>query len=410
MSFVGPDNCTTFSEIFKMQSEKVTIVAVNGNERTAWLELPGDRKPHNFALFAHCFRCAENLDAMRHISRALTLQGIGVLRFDVAGLVAGEARSLGDLHTDIGDLLVAAEYLTNKHKAPTLLIGHSLGGVASLLVAHHIPSVQAMVTISMPSKPSFLAQLGQQQTSGKLVAVSTDTEQKINVSQELAQFDQHIRRLQKPLLIMHAPFDQVVGIEHAAHLYQLAMHPKSFVSLDDADHMLTDRRHSLYAGEVMAVWAKRYMTIPETIPLLSDKQVVCRLGPDGYTTEVRAGNHGFLADEPIQLGGDDLGPSPYDLLASGLGACTAITLRMYANRKGWEVTNIKVHLQHQKVHAEDCLQCDTPTGKIDKIEREIEIEGNLTAEQRERMLQIANKCPVHRTLHSEVVVDSKLRQ
>lgn len=386
----------------------------------AWMEFPGDQRTHNVALFAHCFTCSKSLTAIRHISRALTLQGIAVMRFDFTGLGESEGDFADtNFSGNVQDLICAADYLAEHYAAPSLLVGHSLGGAAAILAAHQLDNVQAVATIGAPSHPSHVTRLLQEDMAeirqrgfatvdigGRPFTIKKQFLDDLDATQ----FDQQVRSLKKPILILHAPFDKVVGIENAAHLYQLAMHPKSFISLDDADHLLSDKKHSLYAGDVIAVWAKRYLEVPEKEPLRTEKQVVCRVGPSGYTTEVKAGNHGFLADEPIRLGGQDLGPSPYDLLNAGLGACTAITLRMYADRKGWEVTDIKVHLQHEKIHAEDCLQCDTPTGKIDRIERVIELEGNLTEEQRQRMLQIANKCPVHRTLHNEIVVQSKLME
>ncbi len=403
-----------------MQSEKVSFTNSQGEELVAWMEFPGDQRTHNVALFAHCFTCSKSLTAIRHISRALTLQGIAVMRFDFTGLGESEGDFADtNFSGNVQDLICAADYLREHYAAPSLLVGHSLGGAAAILAAQELDSVQAVATIGAPSHPNHVTRLLQedkaeiQQRGYATVDIGgrpfTIKKQFLD-DLDATQFDQQVRGLKKPFLILHAPFDKVVGIENAAHLYQLAMHPKSFISLDDADHLLSDKKHSLYAGDVIAVWAKRYLDIPEKEPLRTEKQVVCRVGPSGYTTEVKAGNHGFLADEPIRLGGQDLGPSPYDLLNAGLGACTAITLRMYADRKGWEVTDIKVHLQHEKIHAEDCLQCDTPTGKIDRIERVIELEGDLTEEQRQRMLQIANKCPVHRTLHSEVVVQSKLME
>lgn len=413
-------NNANFWQILIMRSEKVTFKNAEGEELVAWIELPGDQRPHNFALFAHCFTCSKSLQAMRNISRALTLQGIAVMRFDFTGLGESEGEFAdSNFSGNVQDVICAGEYLRDHYQAPGILVGHSLGGAAVILAAHALDSVKAVVTIGAPSHPNHVTRL----LEDSLSEIREKGVGRVNIGGrpftikkqflddlEATQFDQKVRSLKKAMLIMHAPFDKIVGIENAAHLYELSMHPKSFISLDDADHLLTAAEHSLYAGDVMAVWAKRYLDMPQEEPLRSDKNIVCRLGPEGYTTEVKAGNHGFLADEPVSLGGDDLGPSPYDLLASGLGACTAITLRMYAKRKGWEVTNIKVHLQHEKIHAEDCLQCESTSGKIDKIERVIELEGDLTQEQRDRMLQIANKCPVHRTLHNEVVVDSKLME
>jgi putative redox protein len=218
-------------------------------------------------------------------------------------------------------------------------------------------------------------------------------------------------RLKKTILIMHDPLDKVVGVENARHLYQLAKHPKSFLSLDGAGHLMKNPEDSRYAGEVMAVWAKRYLPSDEKEHLGTDKDVVTRIRREKYVTDIRAGNHGLLGDEPKSHGGKDAGPSPYDYLMAALGSCTAMTLRMYADRKKWDLDEVRVHLSHQKIHAEDCEDCESKDGKIDRIEREIEVEGTLDDKQRQRLLEIANRCPVHRTLTEyEINVRSRLRE
>ena len=216
--------------------------------------------------------------------------------------------------------------------------------------------------------------------------------------------------MSRSLLVMHSPQDATVGVENAADIYKTARHPKSFVSLDGADHLLSNKVDSVYVGDMIACWVKRYIEIPKSEILRTDKQVVAKLGNKGFTTEIMAGKHGLVADEPENVGGNDFGPTPYELLSAGLGACTAITLRMYADRKEWDLQEVKVHLEHQKLHSEDCKECETTTGKIDHFVRVIEFEGNLNKEQKSRMLGIAEKCPVHKTLHSEVVVHTKLQE
>ena len=221
-----------------------------------------------------------------------------------------------------------------------------------------------------------------------------------------------LQNLKKALLVLHSPMDETVAIENAAQIFQAARHPKSFISLDKADHLLSDPEDSLYAGSLIAAWALKYIgaSQKETPKRnTTDHPVVTRIGPSGYTTDIMAQGHSLVADEPVSMGGNGLGPSPYEYLMSGLGACTAITLRMYSDRKQWPLTGVTIKLNHQKIHAADCETCETKAGKLDQIEREIELSGPLDEQQKQRLMQIADRCPVHRTLHSEIVVKSKLK-
>jgi uncharacterized OsmC-like protein/pimeloyl-ACP methyl ester carboxylesterase len=401
-----------------MKSALVTFPNADGHTLAGQLEMPVDRKPHAFALFAHCFTCTRNLMAIRNISRALSLMGIAVLRFDFTGL----GQSEGDFaqtgfSSDVSDLLSAANFLKREYQAPVLAIGHSLGGTAVLMAAGSLPSVKAIATIGAPCDPAHVKHL----LRNDLATIEKEGEAMVDIGgrpfpitkhflEDLNAFDPEpaIRQLGKALLVLHSPQDNIVGIENAAAVYQAARHPKSFVSLDGADHLLSNPQDSLYTGEIIASWVKRYISFPQPEPILSDKRVAVRTGPDSLTTEVKAGNHSLLADEPAEVGGSDLGPTPYDLLTASLGACTAMTLRLYADRKKWPLTNVLVHLRHEKIHAVDSEQPEREA-LLDHIWREVELEGDLTEEQRVRLLEIAEKCPVHKTLHAKVKIITSRR-
>jgi putative redox protein len=287
-----------------------------------------------------------------------------------------------------------------------------------LLAAQHIESTEAVVTIGAPSEPkhvkeNFNAQLDKIEETGTaevtLAGRSFTIKKQFIDDLEATNMEKAIQSLKKPLLLFHSPQDNIVGIENAERIYKNAYHPKSFISLDGASHLLTKREDAQYVGHVIARWCERYVQLGPTTELATDQQVVTSIGREPYVTEVLAGDHHFLADEPTSVGGQDLGPTPYHLLNASLGTCTAITLRMYADRKEWPLEKVNVHLSHEKIHAKDCEDCETEEGKIDKITREIELVGDLDQQQRERLLQIANKCPVHRTLHGEIKVESRLK-
>jgi len=403
-----------------MNSVKLVFTNAAGQELSSRLDMPADANPVAYALFAHCFTCSKDLKAVRHISNALTLEGIAVLRFDFTGL--GE--SAGDFSdttfsSNVDDLLAASAYLEAHHQGPQLLIGHSLGGAAVLQAASRIPSSRAVVTIGAPAEPSHVMQhlqssMDRIEADGQAVVRLAGREFTIK-KQFIDDLDQAlmedtIRDLGRALLVMHAPTDQVVGIENAARIFTAARHPKSYVSLDSADHLLSDTGDSRYVGRVVASWAARYLVSrhTDTPAAADDNRVVASIGPKGFYTEIVAGTHRMVADEPVAVGGTDAGPTPYDLLVAGLGACTTMTLRMYADRKKWPLESVKVHLRHRKIHAKDCRECESESGYVDRIDRELELVGPLTPEQRRRMMEIADKCPVHKTLHSEIRVVTRL--
>ncbi len=406
-----------------MRSEEISFPGAGGDKLAARLDLPVDSKPIAYALFAHCFTCGKNLAAADNISRALTGQRIGVLRFDFTGLgeSAGEFADT-NLSSNAADLVAAAHFLQTEYNAPAILIGHSLGGAAVLQAAGQIASVKAVVTINAPADPVHVVRLlgsAQAEIAAKGEAQVTLAGRTFTIKRQFlddlaeAKMEATIRNLRKPLLVCHAPLDNIVGVDNAAAIFQAARHPKSYLSLDRADHLLSTAEDSLYVGTVAAAWVRKYvggLQADAAKPALSaGAQVVVRTEREHYPTEILANGHPLLADEPVAAGGTDTGPTPYDLLLAGLGACTSITLRMYADRKGWPLEAVVVHLNHSKIHAEECEECESPSGKIDRIEREVELIGALDEEQRQRLLEIADKCPVHRTLHSEISVKTRLR-
>ncbi len=404
-----------------MRPKKVKFKNADGQELAAKLELPAQGEVHTYAVFAHCFTCNKNLNAIRHIVSSMTEAGFGVLSFDFTGL--GESHGeFADTNfsSNVSDIVSAAEFLKQNHQAPALLVGHSLGGAAVLMAAGMIDSVKAIATIGAPANPEHVQHL---------IASSVETIQKegraeVNIGgrsftikkQFVDDLKKHtiastLKDLRKSLLILHSPQDATVGIENAASIYTAAHHPKSFISLDGADHLMSNKADSIYAGKMIASWAERYLNINAAPSIATESQtvVVIRDKTNKFLTHIQTGAHALLADEPADVGGEDRGPSPYQLLTAALGACTAMTMRMYADRKGWEINEIKVHLNHEKKHSDDCVDCEKSSSKIDHFERIIEIESELNDSQRQRLLEIANKCPVHRTLENEVKVETRLK-
>lgn len=405
-----------------MKQKKVTFANEEGIQLNGLLDLPEDERPIAFGLFAHCFTCSKNLAAAANISRALSRRRIAVLRFDFTGLgeSAGEFAET-TFSSDVRDLVAAARFLEENHQAPRILVGHSLGGAAVLQAAGEIPSVTAVATLAAPAHPRHAARLfgaarAEIERSGQatveLAGRPFTISQRFLDDLEAQQPEQTLRRLKAALLVMHSPRDLEVGIDNAAAIYQAARHPKSFISLDPADHLLTRREDSLYAGEMIATWAGRYLetgaeaTAP---PEVIDNRVTSRTGAEGFYTELFVNGYPLVADEPEAYGGSGSGPSPYDYLLAALGACTGMTVQMYARRKAWPLEAAVVRLHHEKVHAQDCEHCEEKDRRIDRFERELDLKGTLSAEQRRRLLEIAEKCPVHRTLQAEVQIETRLR-
>ena len=402
-----------------MSSEKVTFKNVEGHDLHGKLELPTHQLPHNFVIFAHCFTCNKNFFAVKNICEALTVKGFGVLRFDFTGLGESEGEfSDSNFSGNVEDLLSAASFLKENYKAPTLLIGHSLGGAAVYYAAHSLPEVKAVATVGAPSSISHVRHLikeNLEEINSKGKALVNIGGRSFSIKKQFIQdlekqdLQQILPKLEKSILILHSPQDTVVEIKNAEELYKAAKHPKSFVSLEGADHLLSNKEDSLYAGEVIGSWARRYLDIPETIELQSEHEVVATLGKDNFTTRIKAGKHHFVADEPLRAGGNDFGPNPYQLISAGLAACTSMTIQMYARRKGWKIDSVETHVDYSKDYAKDCEHCEDSSAKIDTFVRVIEITGNLEPDQMTRILQIADKCPVHKTLHSQVQIISSIK-
>ena len=368
------------------------------------------------ALFAHCFTCSKDLNAARNIAEALTAKGFATLRFDFTGL----GQSGGDFadstfSTDLDDLEAAANWLEEHVGAPSLLVGHSLGGAAVLAVAERLHSVRAVATVGAPSDPAHVEHLfadhadtihergcATVELAGRAFDIRKEFLDDLAEHRLLAR----LKKLGRATLFLHSPQDDTVGVEHARKLFESAWHPKSFVSLDGADHLLSRPEDAAYVGEVIASWASRYAAEAASVPRARRKQdVEVWLGPEGFATDVAVrGLHRFRADEPPSVGGTDTGPTPYELVSAGLGACTVMTVRMYADRKGWPLEGVEAHVRHGKIHAKDCASCETETGRIDRFERTIRLLGPLDDTQRARLLEIADRCPVHRTLHNEVEI------
>ncbi len=406
-----------------MQFLKVKFPNQRGENLSARLDFPIDEKPVAYALFAHCFTCTKNYNAVVNISRALSGQGIAVLRFDFTGLGESEGDFADtNFSSSVSDLVAAARYLESKFEPPSLLVGHSLGGAAVIHAAAEIPSAEAVVTIAAPAGLSGMihylrGQGNELERNGeaeiKIAGRSFTVKGQLLHDLEGIEMGQAIRNLKKPLLIFHSRGDTVVDMEEAKQIFEQANHPKAFVSLEEADHLLSDRRDSVYIGGLIAAWAGRYLKPvgrPTASPAPEDNRVVARTGKAGLQTEIMVRDHRMIADEPIREGGADTGPTPYDYLTAALGACTSMTLRMYADRKQWPLEEIVVRVKHEKTHAKDCRQCDKATKAMDRIEREIEVTGPLTPEQRERLLKISDRCPVHRTLSSEIQIESRLKE
>jgi uncharacterized OsmC-like protein/alpha/beta superfamily hydrolase len=403
-------------------SQAVSFPGAGGHALAARLDVPSAVAPRAYALFAHCFTCSKESKAATFISEALTDAGIAVLRFDFTGLGDSEGDFANTtFSSNVVDLVAAANWLKREHAAPAILVGHSLGGAAVLAAAGRIPEAVAVATINAPADPAHVARL----FAGQRAEIDARGEAEV----ELAGRKFHIRReflddvaaqklasaiagLRRALIVFHSPRDAIVGIDNASTIFLAARHPKSFVSLDDADHLLTRRADAKYVGAVLAAWASRYLPVRATdarsVDGPRDTVFVRETRTGKFQQEIAIGPHRLLADEPTSVGGEDSGPTPYDLLTAALGACTAMTVRLYADQKKLPLERVRVNLRHNKIHASDCSECETREGRIDRIERVIELEGALDEAMRAKLLAIADKCPVHRTLHAEVSISTRL--
>ncbi len=402
-----------------MHSQRVEFRNEAGHRLAAILDRPRAAPPRAYALLAHCFTCNKNYKGLRNLSRALCEAGIAVLRFDFTGL--GE--SAGDFaettfSTNISDILAAARWLERHHRPPALLMGHSLGGTAMLAAASRLAASRAVVTIASPSEPAHVAahfadrheeirsrgeaELTVGGIAYRIRKAYLDDLQNYTMEGILAELD-------RALLILHSPLDRTVAIDHAARLFAGARHPKSFVSLDRADHLLSSEADARYAGTLIAAWASRYLDATEDGDTQAPVEgVEVTIGREHYCTRVRAGAHELVVDEPRRLGGSDCGPNPYEALSAALGSCTAITLRMYADRRQWPLDGVRVVLRHSKVHVEDCRDCEEGGRTVDLLRRDIQLQGPLSPEQRQRLLEIADRCPVHRSLQQGMRVETRL--
>jgi uncharacterized OsmC-like protein/alpha-beta hydrolase superfamily lysophospholipase len=406
-----------------MSSQKVSFTGANGIALAARLDLPLGA-PRAYAIFAHCFTCSKDTKAAMYVSAALAEQGIAVLRFDFTGLGgSGGDFANTNFSSNIADLIAAADHVRSTYGPPEILIGHSLGGAAVLAAAPKISDVRAVATINAPFDPSHVLHMmaaarPEIESAGEAEVILAGRPFRIR-----KQFVEDIQgqrlsdglaAMRKALLVMHAPLDSTVSIDNASHIFLAAKHPKSFVALDGADHLLTRKEDAQYAGSVLAAWAARYIANPlsaydkETLSAAAGEVTVASAGIGKFAQLIAAGRHRLRADEPAAVGGDDTGPAPYDLLLAALGACTSMTLTMYAARKQWPLGRVSVKLRHNKVYADDCAECENTKTKLDRIEREITLEGELDAAQRERLLEIADKCPVHNTLEAGAEIVTRL--
>lgn len=408
-------------------SEKFEFPSDNGDLLAGRLELPPH--PKAFAVFAHCFTCGKNAKAATRISRELASLGIGVLRFDFTGLGNSEGDFANTSFTsNVQDLIAASESLAEKYAPPQLLIGHSLGGTAALMASNHLPNIRAVTTIGSPATPQHVTGLFENSLEVINANGQADVDiagRKFPIRKEFIDdlnspnWKQDLAKIRAAVLICHSPIDKIVGIDEARQIYESLSHPKSFLSLDGADHLLVDQVDSEYVARMLSAWAARYLKFDETEQHahdassdsnqdLEDGDLVVR-ELEGFTQEVSTSNHRLLADEPISVGGKDQGMNPYEYLLAAIGTCTSMTMRMYANHKGWPLTGITVRLRHHQIHAKDCGDCETESGKISVIQKSIRVSGELSAEQVNRLGEIADRCPVHRTIMSEKKIESEIQ-
>ena len=400
-----------------MPTEKLSFSGHAGDTLAARLDLPNG--PHlATALFAHCFTCSKDITAARRIAARLSSMGIAVLRFDFTGLGHSEGEFENTNFTsNVQDLHAACAALDERGMAPSLLIGHSLGGAAVLKAAPDMESIKAVVTIGAPFDPAHVTHNFESSIPEIIdqgVAEVSLGGRPFRIGKTFVDDVSHaaltsaIKHLGAALLVLHAPRDQTVSVDNASQIFMAAKHPKSFVTLDDADHLVSRTADAEYAADVIAAWSKRYMeleTPPQTEDVPEGIMRVTEADANGFLQDIQSGPHHALADEPAKYGGTNKGLTPYGFMSAGLGACTSMTIRMYARRKGWPLENVSVDVTHGKEHAEDAAD---PGAKVDHFDRMIRLTGDLTDEQRNRLLEIADKCPVHKTLERSSTVTTTL--
>ena len=409
-----------------MKSERIEFIGHDGSKLAARLDLPVG-KPAAYALFAHCFTCSKDIPATRRIAQRLASLGIAVLRFDFTGLghSDGEFANTG-FSSNVQDLLLAVDYLRQYHQAPQLLIGHSLGGAAILAVAGQVEEAKAVVTLGSPADPAHVLHNFSHQVSEICHEGEAEVQlggRNFTIKRQFIDdiagqsLQESVGELRKALLVMHAPLDETVSLDNAAQLFQMAKHPKSFITMDSADHLLSRAEDAEYAAEMISTWVQRYIDVSVLPKLMNTPEGVVRVSeadPNSFTQDISADGHHMVADEPANYGGNYLGATPYQLVAAGLGACTSMTIRMYARRKKIALEHVQVDVTHDKIHAEDCDSCspsdDNSKGsKIDCFERQITLVGELSDEERQRLLEIADRCPVHHTLEGEIAIKTSLK-
>lgn len=404
-----------------MKRKTLEIINNKGIKLHAHLELPANQHPSYYAIFAHCFSCNSAYNAVRNITRQLTSYGFGVVRFDFTGLGKSEGEFV-DSHfsANIDDLIAVNDYLSKHLQAPSLLVGHSLGGAAAIVAASKLENIVAVATIGAPSTVDHVTK----HFSHQLEEVATKGHVKVDIGGRPFKINQDFvddfgktdlpsitENLRKPILIMHSPLDDIVHIDNAQELYVRAKHSKSFISLDDADHLLSNEMDSKYAGDMIGTWAQRYFPEKENQLLDTEgEQVVGHLNllEDNFTTQIQTKKHSLVADEPVSLNGDEFGPSPYEFINAGLAACTAMTLKLYAERKKWDLQEVFVYLSYSKKHSDELKLDVVKPGYIDYIEKKLKFVGDLDEGQKTRLKQIADRCPVHKTLQSQVIIESEI--
>lgn len=404
-----------------MRITKLNITNKKGYKLQAYLELPVNQKPNYYAIFAHCFTCSSTLGAVKNISRSLTQHGFGVIRFDFTGLGRSEGTfSESYFSANVDDLIAVNNYITKHFDAPCLLIGHSLGGAAAIVAGSKLENIKAVATIGAPANVAHVKHL----FSHGIENIKSEGAVEVNIGGRPFKIDQEFvsdfdktnlpevtKSLRKPILILHSPTDAIVGINNAQELYLNAHHPKSFISLDNADHLLSNTKDSIYAGNVIGTWVARYFPQKENTMLeTKGEQLVGHLNliEDNFTTTIQSKNHTLIADEPASVGGDDFGPSPYEYLSAGLIACTAMTLKLYAERKKWDLQEVFIYVTHSRKHSDDLdIEIEKPTF-LDHISKKLKLVGNLDEKQKNRLKEIASKCPVHKTLASKVIFNTTI--